>query len=198
MRIFVIVALVALIAATSAAQEPVTPSFAGDTIYDRLWNLGIMLLGGMITAAAGLLVGLVLFNRQRRETARSAATVLVAEVIGIRSILDQSLRAGVSDAAIGNLKLLSNRTAVYDALLPQIGILGRKNVGDAVQLHFGLELLVKDVSDMPDGITMASLHARFSGTGGITEHTSELLTLADQLISSLCRDFRIGDPFRHS
>lgn len=211
--VFALVALASVVAtpdgAIAVATNTTSPTDAGWP-SDRYWNLVFTLLGGAVAAGTGLFVGLKLHNRQRRDMAGAVATALVAELINIRSILDESVKAGVSDGvfsdlsptAIYNLKLLQNRAEVFRAILPQIGVLGPGNAGTAVNLYFGLDLLVRDVTLITsEKFTRVSpegrpLRVRFASKAQeCLDRAKVLRTHADELITSLCARFRLRSPF---
>ena len=159
-----------------------------DWLANHGGQLVFALVGGAISGTAGLFVGIRLFLRQRKETQRGVAAALIAELNQIHAVLDQSVTAGATAASLANLRLLQDRTYVFRAVLPQIGILGPDNANAAVNLFFGLELIVRDVAGIlgsdPSGALVLRQRYR-SAAEMCLKHAKELRTEVDKLSSVL-------------
>lgn len=166
MRALAAIAAAVLIAGSLAAQEPATgsgepeaaPAGAEGTTSgarqiievrlpprDVLRDTLLVVLGGVITGAVGLLAGSLLFRRERKEKRRTIAAVLAAELNHILSAVEASIEASDNQPldAIEGLRVLEKRDRVHKAVLPQIGELGVQNANAIINLYYVVELVVR-------------------------------------------------------
>ena len=197
MRALAAIAAAVLIAGSLAAQEPATgsaepeaaPAGAEGTTSgarqiievrlpprDVLRDTLLVVLGGVITGAVGLVAGWLLFRHERKERKRTIAAVLAAELNHILSAVDASIEASDDQPrlAIEGLRVLESRNRVHKAVLPQIGELGVHNANAIVNLYYVVELVAR----IANSIDLV----RTSTTGGPGRaQFSDCFKLAEQL-----------------
>ncbi len=179
---------------TSAARQIVEVRMPPrDVLRDTL----LVVLGGAITGVVGLIAGWLLFRHERKERRRTIAAVLVAELNHVLALINTSLEpiAGsawtpvlVSDeqlAAIKNLRLIQGFNRAYQAVLPQIGVLGAENANRIIHLYFGLELLVADAHSV-EYVMETVNYSHFLRCVG---HANEVREQTDELGQSLVQQF---------
>ena len=115
----------------------------------RLWEAFLLLAGGALSAGTGWLVAFNLFQEQRRADANAIATLMMSELIEWLATLDKALEDGLDETGLKQIGRLPERSEVYRAVLPQLGILGSEIVGAAMTAKSAIDTLVHQVELLP-------------------------------------------------
>ena len=125
---------------------------------------------------------------------------MVAELNHILKMIDNSLESVKSppgaanpdsaerQAVIENLRLLQRFGRAYQAVLPQIGVLGAENADRIIHLYFGLELLVEEarlVEYVMETVNYSQFLLCVGHAKKVREKTDEVgLSLTQQFLTS--------------
>ena len=186
---------------TSDARQIIEGLMPPRDVWDVLLDPLLVILGGVVTGMVGLIVGWRLFRQEREEKKRTIAAVLVAELNHVLTMIDMSLEAVKSSsdvrnpdsvdrrAVIENLSRIQRFDRAYQAVLPQIGVLGADNANRIINLYFGLELLVADAHSVENVMDTKNLSQFLR----CIDHANEVRERTDKLGQSLTQQFLTGE-----